>query len=198
MNLEFCIPQREESNERFENNAAINEIIAVAFQESIEKFMLESDIKIKDIVATYRVIPWARNYEMIGGGKSRLDKYGSAVFCLWQGLYTRNVEVLIGELVSELTRKKYDSKTWHVIFDHMGLRRATSIDEIFDTLKCRRLVTLLVKNSIYPNSKMGKGNNFVSLVGIKNSKFLVDDSKAGRVAVDIKTMLQATEVAWIW
>ena len=196
MNLGFWIPQREESKERYENNVAINELIAVAFEESIERFKPREEIK--DIVVTYRVIPWAKNYEMIGGGKSRLDKYGSAVFCLWQGLYTRNVEVLIGELVSELTRKKYDSKTWHVIFDHMGLRRATSIDEIFDTLKCRRLVTLLVKNSIYPNSKTGKGSNFVNLVGVKNSKFLVDDSKAGRVAVDIKTMLQATEVAWIW
>lgn len=196
MNLGFWISKREESKERYENNAAINELIAVALEESIERF--KSREEIKDIVVTYRVIPWAKNYEMIGGGKSRLDKYGSAVFCLWQGLYTRNVEVLIGELVSELTRKKYDSKTWHVIFDHMGLRRATSIDEIFDTLKCRRLVTLLVKNSIYPNSKTGKGNHFVNLVGVKNSKFLVDDSKAGRVAVDIKTMLQATEVAWIW
>lgn len=196
MNLGFWIPKREESKERYENNAAINELIAVALEESIERFKPREEIK--DIVVTYRVIPWAKNYEMIGGGKSRLDKYGSAVFCLWQGLYTRNVEVLIGELVSELTRKKYDSKTWHVIFDHMGLRRATSIDEIFDTLKCRRLVTLLVKNSIYPNSKTGKGNHFVNLVGVKNSKFLVDDSKAGRVAVDIKTMLQATEVAWIW
>lgn len=196
MNLGFWISKREESKERYENNAAINELIAVALEESIERFKPREEIK--DIVVTYRVIPWAKNYEMIGGGKSRLDKYGSAVFCLWQGLYTRNVEVLIGELVSELTRKKYDSKTWHVIFDHMGLRRATSIDEIFDTLKCRRLVTLLVKNSIYPNSKTGKGNHFVNLVGVKNSKFLVDDSKAGRVAVDIKTMLQATEVAWIW
>lgn len=195
------LPVREERPERYEANKEINELIEVAWQESVESFEGYPEENIP--VITFKRIQSAETNGYVRYGTKTLYEAGCAVFCFAQGLQQRGVTIGIQELAKEIANKGYyypGRGTYHNLFDHYGLRRASSVDEIFDVLKSKKLVTFLVKNEGYPFSRSNEGSHFINIVGKSGPNFIVDDSnsKVSRVNVDIKTLLQVTRVAWIW
>lgn len=195
----FALPPREESPDRYDTNREINERIAAAFKKSVENFELPCKAKKEIIQTPIRTIKAYGNVPYGMSGKN-LKQAGCAVFTFHQGLRSRGIEVDLKTLAYEIDKKgyyHYDKGTYHSLFDHYGLRRASNVKEVFDNLQMSKIVTVLVKNSVYYGNSNTE-SHFVNLVGTEGNQFIVDDSNFGRKASKIETILEATRVAWLW
>lgn len=197
--FKFKLPPREESSERYDTNRKINELIAEAFKKSVENFELPCKARNVIIQTPIRTVKAYGNVPYGLSGKT-LKEAGCAVFTFEQGLRSRNIQIELKTLAYEIQAKGYylyGKGTYHMLFDHYGLRRASNVTELFDNLQMGKIVTVLVKNSVYYGDSSTE-SHFVNLVGIDGNRFIVDDSNVGRKASKIETILEATRIAWLW
>lgn len=197
--IKINLPLRAEIQERYEANRYINELIEKAFNESKERFDSENVPNSAIIKTPIRTVKAYGNVPYGLSGKT-LKEAGCAVFTFEHGLRSRNIQIELKTLAYEIQAKGYylyGKGTYHMLFDHYGLRRASDVTEVFDNLQMGKIVTVLVKNSVYYGDSSTE-SHFVNLVGIKDNKFIVDDSNFGRKASKIETILEATRVAWLW
>lgn len=194
--------ERKETPARWEANKNINAMIMESLRESIKN----QDYSIPVVTKKRHFFPMitiSEETKDIPYGSSTLGASGCAVFCFEQGLRVKEIaEIDISELAAEIARKGYyepGKGTYHNLFDHMGLRRARHVQEIFDTILTESdnfpLITLLVRNKEY-NGRNGK--HFINISDYIDGKFLVHDSSIGRKFVSADEILNAIEVAWIW
>lgn len=202
----FGIPPRRETPERYDLNREINTLIQKGFKDSVSKFLANP----------YQVFDYAVNEDFerewnsddnkdVPYGSSTLGESGCAVYAFHQGLRYRNGSVpRISNLACILAEEGYyepGKGTWHNLFDHWGLRRASDIKEVFDAFDVKEfpLVTVLVSNKLYPPSKSSSGSHFVNLVGLVHGGFLIEDpSRKNRLHLDFNKILPAIQIAWIW
>lgn len=204
MSKKFILPQRQESHERYEANRAVNTCISESFHASMVNVVSAMQTKVEvDFIPSNMVI--ASDAMDIPYGSSTLGVSGCAVFCVHDALtYARRSEyekLSIREVAQEVANKGYyepGKGTYHNLFDHLGARRATDVQDIFDAL-CKRehaIVTFLVDNAVY-NGRDGR--HFINAVYYKNGDFIINDSSIGvTLAISAKTILQAVDIAWIW
>lgn len=142
-------------------------------------------------------------------GDSTLGEDGCAIFCIHNVLTAKyGIDIPIGELAEMCADQGYHVSgkgTRHNLFDHMGCKRATHVQEIFDCLskESKAFVTLLVRNDAYHDDSERTGRHFVNLVsysymrGIRMYIRINDDSIGNNISKPMKTLL-ATDIAWIW
>lgn len=221
MKLINQIPRRLETPERYDNNRDINIAIAKAFKDSVSQYSTPGETITELFVNPCSTVPSMARfsdeyqfYKDIPGHVGGLDyantsiAYGGcAIPCLHQGLMTRGIFKDIRDLASMLGALGYyetNKGTYHNLFDHWGLRRATHYQEIFDNLTMGSIVTLLINNGGYSGNSLETGRAFINIVGLDADLddapyFYVDDpaldERRGFEAIGI---LEATEVAWIW
>ena len=200
--MPFTLPVCVQTGSRHERNKEINEAIFASFRESLkDSYRSHSYFFPTDEKRIFR----DSKTENIPYGSSTLGKAGSAIFCFHQGLrLRRKVFIPISWIADEAGKKGYfrpGKGTSPYLFDNYGLRRATDIQEIFDSFKVNAAptVTLLLDNKIYNGVE---GNYYVNVIGTdKNSheNFMVDDPAfSDTKSVSIEAMLKATKIAWIW
>lgn len=206
--LDFA-PQQEDQK-RYDLNAIINEMIHFAFQKSLRSFnpILELTVApLSKIISTvdspFHINPTTTiPCGDLDYGTTTLRESGCAVFCFHQGLSVQGIYCDLDDLSDEITKKGYyyepKNSTWHSLFDHYGLRRATHYMEIVDSLRHSSICTCLVKNSVYHNDPERNGNHFVNVVGLDKTKVCIDDSHIGRSFFDFEEFLNSVLVAWIW
>lgn len=195
--------EREETPARWDANKKINAMIMESLRESIKN----QDYSIPVVTKKRHFFPMitiSEETKDIPYGSSTLGASGCAVFCFEQGLrVTEIADIDISELAAEIARKGYyyepEKCTYHNLFDHMGLRRVSHVQEIFDTILTGTdsfpLITLLVRNKDY-NGRDGK--HFINISDYSDGKFFVHDSSIGQRFVSADKILNAIEVAWIW
>ena len=210
--IKFTLPERRETPERYDANKIVNQAISDAFHASLgkakemaanavsevpyerSKMVLVSDVLKSGVLAAD--IP----YEV-----STLGESGCAVFCLHDALtyarYAEYSELDIETVAQEVAAKGYyepGKGTYHNLFDHMGARRATDIQEIFDALctRTRACVTLLVRNKDY-NGRSGR--HFINIIYYDGTHFVVNDSSYERgLKVSVDTIFKSVDIAWLW
>lgn len=201
-----------EDHERYVANRNINEMISESFKNSLlnlkasdfESIVVEPLIKVistidsRFFVTPLTTIPCGD----LEYGTTNLRESGCAVFCFQQGLTIHGIFSELDELSEEIAEKGYyhvpSNSTWHCLFDHYGLRRATHYLEIVDALCRDSICTVLVKNSVYHNNPDRDGNHFVNLVGIDETTICVDDPHIGRRFMDFESLLKSVLITWIW
>lgn len=194
------LPNRQETPEQWDNNKVVNQEIQHAWNASKEN--LDSTFDSDILAVTEQKICKASDYSSIPYGKngeSTLEKSGCAAFCFHQGIRTRgelNDIISIAKLISEKGYYYPGRGTYHNLFDHYGIRRATHVNEIMSALSCGHIVTLLVDNKLY-GSALAE-SHFINIVGKERENFIVDDSRVGRTKVELSTVIAASRVAWIW
>lgn len=193
------LPKREERSERYDSNAEINRIISECFKKSIDNYTDDRAFVLADAKEILRDSEYG---EVPYGGKT-LKEAGCAVFCFEQGLRSRGYQCKIESLAKEISEKgyyNYGKGTYHNLFDHFGLRRATDAQEINDALNLRKVVTVLVSNCEYTGGKIQKESHFINIVGKDyEGNFFVDDSSLKeRQKVDAETIFKSARVVWIW
>lgn len=199
---------RMESHESYEANKAINTLIGQIFKASVERFTT-NEITVKPLISVISTIhtPFFVNpTTFIPSGdleyaSTTLKNGGCAVFCFQQGLVTQHIFADLEDVANEIAEKGYyepDKGTWHCLFDHFGLRRASDYVEIIDALLRGSISTCLVTNAIYHGDSNRPGKHFVNVVGIDESTVFIDDSNCGRISRDFEAFLKAIEIAWIW
>lgn len=210
--IKFTLPERRETPERYDANKIVNQAISDAFHTSLgkakemaanavsevpyehSKMVLVSDVLKSGVLAAD--IPY---------GVSTLGESGCAVFCLHDALtyarYAEYSELDIETVAQEVAAKGYyepGKGTYHNLFDHMGARRATDIQEIFDALctRTRACVTLLVRNKDY-NGRSGR--HFINIIYYDGTHFVVNDSSCERgLKVSVDTIFKSVDIAWLW
>lgn len=202
----FYLPERFEKPigncNRYDNNGKVNSEIAKAFKESIAVFDEECYKETIPIVVREEISLAIYFKDVPYGGKT-LGESGCAVLCFRQGLISRNVRTWMdmstfAKYIADKGYYEMNVGTYHNLFDHYGLRRATHFQEIFDALKMGKLVTILVENKKYFWDEANKDSHFVNIVGKEGKKFVIDDSQMGRVYSPMRHIFDATRVAWIW
>ena len=193
------LPKREERAERYDANAEINRIIGECLKKSIDDYIVDRTFVLSDTKGILRDSEYG---EVPYGGKT-LKEAGCAVFCFEQGLRSRGYQCKIEDLAKEISEKGYyyyGKGTYHNLFDHFGLRRATDVQEINEALNLRKIVTALVNNCEYTGGKIQKESHFINIVGKDyEGNFFVDDaSLKERHKVDAETIFKAARVIWIW
>lgn len=203
---EFYLPERFEKPigncNRYDNNGRINAEIAKAFKESIAVFD-KSEHKESIPIVVQEEISLAACFADVPYGGKTLGEAGCAVFCFRQGLISRNVRTWMdmptfAKYIADKGYYEFGKGTYHNLFDHYGLRRATHFQEIFDALKMGKLVTILVENKKYFVDKANKDSHFVNIVGKRWENFVIDDSYVGRIDMPMREIFDATRVAWTW
>ncbi len=197
------IPKREESPERYDANKAINELISDTFKKSVSAYTANFPKEFEETHGTSLMTKSNSKYGHIPYAEKTLGESGCAVFCFEHGLRTRGIECNIEELAKEIGEKRYyfyGKGTYHNLFDHYGLRRASDVQEIFDALKMGKIVTVLVQNKLYQFSKSNEGSHFINIIGIdKHGYFsITDPSISGIWKYPSRILLKAIRVAWIW
>lgn len=192
------LSERQETHEQWKKNKVINQIIRDTWNSSKEE--LQTDDNDIGTITMHRMLISKNYYKVPYGkkGESNLKKSGCAVFCFQQGLRIRGIECDMISLAKEVSKKGYyelGKGTYHNLFDHYGLRRATHVSEVFAALKQKHLVTMLVD---YENHNDLEEGHFLNIVGKKRSKFIVDDPEEGRMEIPIIKIIEASEIAWIW
>lgn len=202
----FSIPPRRETPERYDLNREINNLIQKGFKDSISNFLSNPypvyDYAVKEDFDR----EWNSDKNInVPYGSSTLGESGCAVYAFHQGLRYRNGSVpLISDLARTLAEEGYyepGKGTWHNLFDHWNLRRASDIKEVFDALDVKEfpLITVLVANKLYPASKSNSGSHFVNIVGLVHEGFLIEDpSRKNRLHMRFEKILPAVQIAWIW
>lgn len=199
---------RMESHERYKANKAINELISKSFTASVERFIPnETTVKpLEKHIFTINTPFFVNPTTSIPSGdleyaSTTLKDGGCAVFCFHQGLTTQLIYADLEDLTEEIAKKGYyepDKGTWHCLFDHFSLRRASDYVEIIDALLRGSISTCLVNNALYHNDSNRSGKHFVNVVGIDKSMVLIDDPNCGRIPMDFEAFLKAIQIAWIW
>lgn len=197
--------EEEERKAREKANSAINEKIAQAFEKSVNDFIQSSMIsKVKnyiEIVIRESILLQKGEFKNVPFGQSTLGKDGSAVFCIEQALYSRNIISNMYNLATEISRKGYyvpRKGARNCLFDYLGLRRISDVREIFDFLTMKKPITALVKNTEYYSDDKRGGSHFVNIIGKAGPAIIIDDSSVGRIDVNIEKMLKAIQIAWVW
>ena len=204
----FHIIPRRENPQRYDRNKKINSLIQKSFEDSISEFLEAPYPVYGGVIADDVFREWnsSKNKD-IPYSSSTLGQSGCAVFTFHQGLrYSTKSVPTISTLAHVLASEEYyepGKGTWHNLFDHWGLRRASDIKEVFDyfmlTIKERPIVTVLVSNKDYPYSESGVGSHFINLVGLTCKGFLIDDpNQEDRLFLEFKKILPAIHIAWIW
>lgn len=199
---------RMESHERYETNKAINALIKESFVTSLKRFT-PSDITVSPLkrkISTIHTPFFVNPHTSIPSGdleyaSTTLKDGGCAVFCFHQGLSTQLIYADLEDVTNEIAEKGYyepDTGTWHCLFDHFGLKRASDYLEITAALLRASISTCLVNNAIYHNDSNRPGKHFVNVVGIDKSTVYIDDPNCGRFPMDFEDFLKSVEVAWIW
>lgn len=204
----FNLPSRLESHEQYEANRAINTLISQSFVSSVSKYVSNETTTepYTTAICTIETPFFVNSIKAIPAGdleysSTTLRDSGCAVFCFNQGLTTRRIYADLEDLAEEIAKKGYyepDKGTWHCLFDHFGLRRASHYVEIIDALMRGTISTCLVSNALYHNDPNRCGKHFVNIVGVDKSKALIDDSNCGRIIMDLELFLKAVQIAWIW
>lgn len=204
----FNMAPRLESHEQYEANRAINSLISQSFKRSVDKYVAnETTAKpYEKAICTIETPFFVNPITTIPSGDleyscTTLRDGGCAVFCFNQGLTTQLIYADLEDLAEEIAKKGYyepDKGTWHCLFDHFGLRRASHYVEIIDALMRGTISTCLVSNALYHNDPNRCGNHFVNVVGIDKSTVFIDDPNCGRITKDFEAFLKAIKIAWIW
>lgn len=200
LNLPYC----EEQKERYDVNCELNARIAQAFKESVNNFIQSDAVDFSmEVVPPKEKILLQEEYKDVPYAEKTLGESGCAVFCFEQGLRCRGHKIQLVPLTNEIADKGYYSfgnGTYHCLFDHYGLRRASDVEEVFAALTMGKILTALVRNSDYHEDESAVGSHFVNIVGIKDYDFIIDDSSSntGRQKVGITKMLKAIRIAWVW
>lgn len=187
---------------RYDNNNKVNDEIARAFKESVADFD-ENEYKENIPNVTKEDMLVASDFKGVPYGSSTLEKSGCAVFCFWQGLCSRDVFISMdmetfAKYIYDKGYYKFGTGTYHNLFDHYGLRRATHFQEIFDALQMKKIVTILVENKKYTSNKFSEDSHFVNIIGKMKQFFVIYDSQIGITYVPMKKTFDATRVVWIW
>lgn len=192
---------RKESPERWDTNRDINEMIAQAFKKSVKSFNGSSVVsgpEVREILTISSPYSDTVCGELQYGGK-KMEETGCAIFCFHQGLETRLKEDIdIVQLAQEVEAKGYyepGKGTYHNLFDHYGLRRATNYEEVLMTSS---ICTMLVRNDKYHGDPARKGNHYVNVVGFNGDMAFVDDPAVGRQATLVKDLFEAAIITWMW
>lgn len=208
----FILPLRKETHERYEANRLINQTISDAFHASLDVFVEQPNYPIPEvdyeqsrIVLVNDVLESGITAGDVPYGVSTLGESGCAVFCIHNALtYTRSSDypnLSLETVAEEVASKGYyepGKGTYHNLFDHLGARRATNVQDIFDALCTRKkaMVTLLVRNEEY-NGRSGR--HFINLVYWDGNNFLLNDSSIGfGLKIDAETIFKCVDIAWIW
>jgi len=210
----FILPERRETPERYDANRAINQAISDSFHASIVNRAEVARHAVPEVFYEPSHMVLVSDYLPESGilaedfpyGVSKLGESGCAVFCLHDALtYARHSdysELSLEAVAMEVASKGYyepGKGTYHNLFDHVGTRRATDIQEIFDALctRTRACVTMLVLNKEYNGRPNGR--HFINAVYFDGKHFIVNDSSYGRgMEMDIDTILKSVDIAWIW
>lgn len=208
----FLINDRKESHERYEANRSINELIEKSFKASVQDFLqTPSNYTVRYSTTHYdRLREWnSPGNSIIPYASTHLGTSGCAIFVFHQGLRLQRVQlgfdpVPLAFLTDTIGKKGYyepGKGTWHNLFDHYGLKRASNIQEIFDTLYIKEfpVVTLLVRNELYPEIDSTTGAHFINAVGIAENGLYIDDpNKSDRIFLEFEKILNSIQVAWLW
>lgn len=204
------LPQRMESHQQYEANKRVNKAVQDAFTASLETLqqydfnIVEPNGNCLTVETPYSdVIGVSCCGDIKYGGTTTLKDSGCAVFCFYQGLcLTRpKVYVSLSELAQEIAEKGYyepGKGTYHCLYDHWGLRRASHFCEVIDTIKRGSIVTCLVQNSKYHQDENRTGKHFVNVVGLYNDSVIVDDSHIGRRILKMESFMKSVLIAWTW
>ena len=210
--INFILPERRETPERYDANKIVNQAISDAFHSSIvnraevaSNAVAEVPYEPSNMVLASDVLASGTLAADVPYGVSTLGESGCAVFCLHDALtYARQSdypELDIETVAKQVAEKGYyepGKGTYHNLFDHVGARRATDIQELFDALctRTRACVTLLVRNKDY-NGRSGR--HFINIIYFDGNHFYVNDSSYGRgVKVDVGIIFRSVDIAWIW
>lgn len=142
----------------------------------------------------------------MGKDITTLREHDYAVICFHQGLMFRGKNIDIETLTEAISIGGYywpQKGTSPNLFDHYGLRRATSWLDIRDALENGHLVTCLTEKLIesndgpkYVNLVGGEKNNDMSIILVEipmESEHLLPYLK-----YPMENMIQSIEIAWIW
>lgn len=200
---------RLEASSRYQANAKINEAINQSFAKSLETppttfnydykaFPLHISTIKSDYYDKLATMPCGK---LPYGPTTTLEKSGCAVFCFHHGLTSRGFTLDLKVLAHEIYKKGYYEEgkgTYHNLFDHYGLRRATHYNDIIDALSRRSISTCLIQNSIYHNDSSRTGSHFVNVVGLHGNLVVIDDPSIGRTKKFFTDLIQSISIAWIW
>lgn len=199
---------RKESHDCYKANQKINSLISQTFTTSVKHFIPNemTVIPFMKEILTIGTPHFVNSTYIIPSGdlkysSTTLRDGGCAVFCFHQGLTTQNFYTNLEDVSNEIAKKDYyepNKGTWHCLFDHFGLRRASNYTEIIFALLRSSISTCLVSNAIYHNDSNRCGKHFVNVVGIDKSTVYIDDSNCGRFKMDFETFLKSVQIAWIW
>lgn len=204
------LAERLESHNRYVNNQRVNALISECFAASMEDFIDQVDTIINPggicEITTHDSLYFISPDHAIRAGElpyatTTIEKEGCAIPCFQQGLTVQGIYEDIGTLatlIGDLGYYENDKGTWHQLFDHFGLRRATHWQEIYEALKRGSIVTCLVENSYYPANVITEGRNWINIVGANNTTFYIDDAAIGRTCIDAYGILKSIVFAWIW
>ncbi len=205
----FNISKRDENPTRYDNNAIINLVIERMFKTSVKNVLKNpNSIYLPNKIAKPdkdRI--WnSPEYGEIPYSSSNLCISGCAVYVFHQGLRLQRglSDISIKELAEKIGSKGYyepGKGTYHNLFDHFGLRRASSVEEIIENIASKEnpVITVLVRNDDchWNNSKSGK--HFINIMGSSGNDFFIDDPNEGqRLVIAATDLLPAIDIAWIW
>ena len=208
MAYSFNTSPRKETPTRYDNNKEINLLIEKMFKASVKDFLENTPENIPSMIPEKddgRIFN-SPEIDSIKYGESTLGNSGCAVFTFHQGLrLSRGLKKFHIDLLAVILASKnyYEvgKGTYHNLFDHYGLRRASDIQEIFDTLQYKNnpVVTLLVRNAEYMANDLTSGRHFINVVGNTDYGFYVDDPQSPRrILLDFGEVVPAIDIAWIW
>lgn len=127
-----------------------------------------------------------------------LKENGCAVFCLHQGLKNRlKDDIDIAQLAYEVETKGYyepQKGTYHNLFDHLGLRRATCVEDIL----IANMATVLVRNDKCLKNPDNTGHHYINIIGFSEQLAFIDDPMEGPKSILWTDLLEASLIAWMW
>ncbi len=203
-NISIKLQKRRETSRQWDINQMIEAAIAVAFSKSIGEFDEETAKNSEDIVIDIPKMLWSEDYKDVDYGGKTLGEAGCGAFCFEHGLHFRfGTPAMpmadLAKYLADLGYYEYGKGTYHNLFDHYGLRRATHVNEVLNALDCSKIVTVLVRNCDYSKIEKKEGSHFVNLIGKKGANFIVaDPSLPEPVEVSMKEIFKATRISWIW
>lgn len=200
--VEVVLHEREERPNRYDNNMTVNVMIEHFFKKSVKSFKFTSDVP--TVIPTVEPIltvdsPYKNRTcgEIKYGGKM-LKENGCAVFCLHQGLKNRlKDDIDIAQLAHEVETKGYyepQKGTYHNLFDHLGLRRATCVEDIL----IANMATVLVRNDKYLKDPDHTGHHYINVIGFSEQLAFIDDPMEGPKSILWTDLLEASLIAWMW
>lgn len=200
----FALPYRRETSKRWDINQIINSSIEAAFRASVHEFDEAKFAGSENFELNVPTILTAEQYKDVPYGGKTLGEAGCAVFVFEQGLHYRFGEPVmqiekLAKYIANLGYYEYGKGTYHNLFDHYGLRRATHVDDVIDSLYMDKMVTVFVRNCDYYPLEKNEGSHFINLVGKSMKHFIVADSEfPSTQVVPAIEIFKATRVAWIW